>query len=401
MLFSPENHERLTDEPWDEDHTRDRIRALVADAEAAFDPVALWPATEEWDTSGGQAVLPLTRLYAGAAGVLWGLDVLRQRGHAEVGIDVAAAALRALEKWRADPDRPERHDPPVSTRASLYFGETGILLVAYKLAPRSELADDLYARVRENWNSETNELMSGSPGTMLAAKAMLDWTGDERWADAWRESAEELWRRRYWDGFWTYPPYGKSPGASHGIGTNTNVLLQGGTLLPPDRHERLRKETAEALARVAVVEEGLANWPMSVEECGELVGWDGQIRLQWCHGGAGVVAAAAPYLEEELLLAGAELVWHAGPASMDKGPGICHGTAGNGYALLRAFGRTGDERWLERARRFAVHALDQVERWRERRGSGRYSLWSGDVGTALFAADCLDVRPDVPVVDYL
>lgn len=131
------------------------------------------------------------------------------------------------------------------------------------------------------------------------------------------------------------------------------------------------------LARTAVVEDGLANWPM---EAGEpLVAWDGKIRLQWCHGGAGVVASAVDYLGEELLLAGAELVWRAGPASMEKGPGICHGTAGNGYAFLKTFARTDDERWLERARLFAVHALGQVERWRARRGIGRYSLWTGDL----------------------
>jgi hypothetical protein len=139
---------------------------------------------------------------------------------------------------------------------------------------------------------------------------------------------------------------------------------------------------------------------MAVEDCGDLV-WAGEIRLQWCHGGAGVVASAAPYLDEELLLAGAELVWKAGPQSMEKGPGICHGTAGNGYALLKTFGRTADEKWLERARRFAVHALDQVERWRAERGRGRYSLWAGDVGAALFASDCLEARTAVPIVDYV
>jgi hypothetical protein len=79
--------------------------------------------------------------------------------------------------------------------------------------------------------------------------------------------------------------------------------------------------------------------------------------------------------------------------------GICHGTAGNGYALLKAFGRTGDGRWLERARRFAVHALGQVERLRAQRGRGRYSLWTGDVGVALYAADCLDARAAYPIVD--
>ncbi|MBA2463085.1 MAG: LanC-like protein [Actinobacteria bacterium] len=400
MLYLPDAFEPLTEEPWNEVRVRERIRELVADAESAFDPVTLWPAVDGWDTSGGEATLPLTRLYAGAAGVLWALEVLRRRSHAEVRIDLLAGILRALEKWRADPDRPQRSEPPVSTWASLFFGESGILLVASKLAPSADLADDLYARVHENWDCETNELMSGSPGTMLAAKAMLDWTGEERWADAWRESAEELWRRRYLDGFWTYPPFGKAPGAAHGIGTNTNVLLQGGDLFPADRHDRIRTETSEALARVAAVEDELANWPMSTDDCGELE-WQGEIRLQWCHGGAGVVASAAPYLDEDLLLAGAELVWRAGPQPIEKGTGICHGTPGNGYALLRTFGRTHDERWLERARRFAVHALDQVERSREARGSGRYSLWTGDLGAALFAADCLEANAQVPIVDYL
>ena len=101
--------------------------------------------------------------------------------------------------------------------------------------------------------------------------------------------------------------------------------------------------------------------------------------------------AAVDYLDEELLLAGAELVWRAGPPTLEKGPGICHGTAGNGYALLAAFARTRNEEWLARARRFAVHALGQVER-----GDGRYSLWTGDIGAAIFAADCLEASPRYP-----
>lgn len=394
MLYRPETFEPLTDEPWDEEHVRDAIRAIVADADNAFDASTLWPVVEDWEDSA-------TNLGWGAAGVLWGLDALRGRGHAESRLDLARAAQRTLEVWRLKPDAPERLEPPVHTHASLYSGETGILLVAWRLAPSADLADDLYARVRDNWDNETNELMAGAPGTILVARAMLDRTGEERWADAWRRSAEELWRRRYYDGFWTYPPYGKSPGAAHGIGTNANILLQGGDLFPADRHEPLRKGTGEALARTAVLEGGFANWPLAVEDCGNLVGWDGQIRLQWCHGGAGVVASAARYLDEELMLAGAELVWKAGPPYMERGACLCHGTAGSGYAFLKVFEHTGDELWLERARSFAVHAVGQVERWREKRGCGRYSLWTGDLGAALFAADCLDARTAMPIVDGL
>ena len=44
--------------------------------------------------------------------------------------------------------------------------------------------------------------------------------------------------------------------------------------------------------------------------------------------------------------------------------------------------------------------VGQVERWREQRGSGRYTLWTGDIGAALFAADCLEPRPATPIVEY-
>ena len=80
---------------------------------------------------------------------------------------------------------------------------------------------------------------------------------------------------------------------------------------------------------------------------------------------------------------------------MEKGSGICHGTAGNGHAFLKVFERTGDELWLERARRFAMHALGQAER----RGVGRYSLWTGDVGVSLYAADCIDRVGRYPVLE--
>ena len=63
-----------------------------------------------------------------------------------------------------------------------------------------------------------------------------------------------------------------------------------------------------------------------------------------------------------------ELTWRAGPSA--KGAGLCHGTAGNGYAFLTLFRRTGDERWLDRARRFAAHAIGQVAQARAIHGTG-------------------------------
>jgi Lanthionine synthetase C-like protein len=73
-----------------------------------------------------------------------------------------------------------------------------------------------------------------------------------------------------------------------------------------------------------------------------------------------VVASLAPLAPDDdehgrMLLAGGELTWRAGPLS--KGSNLCHGTAGNGYAFLALFERTGDELWLERARAFAMHSV--------------------------------------------
>jgi hypothetical protein len=342
----------------------------------------------------------MKNLYVGASGVIWALDALRRRGYAESKLDLPGLAAQTLELFRARPDFMKGMKLPEPRASALLTGETGILLVAWRLAPRRELEDALLACVRANVDNEADELMWGVPGTLHAAQAMLDWTGDDRWRAAWLESADALWSRREPDGFWTQRMYGqelRGLSASHGLAGNVLALLRGGDLLEPDRGDALTRDTNALLAETAVVEDGLANW--AYRQRPELASPDGQIRLQWCAGGAGVVISAADYLNEELLLAGAALVWAAGPHGLDKGPCLCHGTSGNGYALLKTFARTGDELWLDRARRFAVHALDQVRRLRKQRGRGRYSLWTGDVGAALFAADCIEGRSAYPVLD--
>jgi hypothetical protein len=100
-----------------------------------------------------------------------------------------------------------------------------------------------------------------------------------------------------------------------------------------------------------------------------------------------------------MLLAGGELTWRAGPHG--KGAQLCHGTAGNGYAFLKLFARTGDELWLDRARRFAMHAAGQVEQARAEHGRGRHTLFSGDPGTAVYLLDCIEAESAFPAVDRL
>jgi hypothetical protein len=423
VLYRPEAFEPLTERRWDEEVVRAAIRTIVRDADEAMrGPRLLWRA-DAWD--GWHGTSPMKNLYVGAAGVLWALDELRRRGNAETQLDLSELAGRTLELFRARPDFMKGMKLPEPPQSSLLCGETGILLVAWRLAQSDEVGDDLYARVRANVDNEAEEVMWGTPGTLIAARAMLAWTGEDRWREAWQESADALWARRDGEGLWTQRLYGqelRSLTPPHGLVGNVQALLP---LLDAKRRVVLTRDSAALLARTAHIEDGLANWPPraslatpasriagsardpsaptgraegiethAVSQRPELPGPDGQIRVQWCAGAPGIVIGASDYLDEELLLAGAELPWHTGPPGLEKGPGICHGTAGNGYAFLKVFERTGDERWLDRARRFAMHALEQVERTPR-----RYSLWTGDVGVALFASDCLEARSRYPIFD--
>src|SRR5579862_296313 len=217
MLYDPGAFETLTDEPWDETRARDGIAAIVADADAAFDPDELWPA-HEWD--GYKAALPLKNLYVGAAGMVFALDELRRTGLAETALDLRAAVTRALERWRAEPDYVDGEIVPEPAAAGLLTGEAGILLVACRLGLDYE--DDLRSLIRANLANEAEDLMWGTPGTLVAATAM-------GWDDLARESAAALASRRDADGLWTQRLWGTSfhgVGTIHGLVGNVLALLQ-------------------------------------------------------------------------------------------------------------------------------------------------------------------------------
>jgi hypothetical protein len=388
MLYEPTRFDALIDVPWVPARVADAIAEIVADADAAFNRNTLWPA-HEWDAR--EKPLPLSGVYAGAAGVMWALDRLRNSGHAESSLELAASVVRAVALERATPDfSADEHYRP----GALISGEAGALLIGFRLTSDPALADDLHALVRGNVDNPTDDISWGAPGTLLAALAMGEWTGERRWHEAAGESAIALRERRGDDGLWRQDDDYRGLSTLHGVAGNTLALVR----FEPD--EVAASESAAVLARHAFREDGLANWP-GTPRAQLARPRDGRIVLQGCTGAPGVVAGAWDYLDEDLVLAGAELVWRAGAHKDEKGHGLCHGTSGNGFALLKAFARTGDERWLERARRFAVHSLAQAERIATANGRRRYSLFTGDVGTALFAAACLDGDARYPIIDVM
>jgi hypothetical protein len=393
-LFVADAHEPLTERDWDEATVREAVATIAADAEAAFDPETLWPAHPRDEPL---EVFDELTLYLGAAGVLWALDRLERRGAVELTREWTDVAASLPTRYATNPDLAEEAGGRVP---SLLLGEAGILVVAHGFAPTLELERRLLDVVRGNARNPTRELLWGSPGTMLVANALWERTGDPAWVGAWQASADWLWDE-WRDGVWEQDIFGRKNvilGPAHGFAGNVLALAQGDHLEGGRRRE-LERRAVETLSRHAMFEDGLAQWPPSLPEADKPEKW----RLQWCHGAPGIVAslchiARADDEWTELLEAGGELTWRAGP--LVKGAGLCHGTGGNGFAFLKLFERTGDDHWLERARRFAMHAIEQVERARGTYGRGRYTLWSGDLGAALYLQSCLDVDAALPTIDF-
>jgi hypothetical protein len=365
MLFQPEAHEALAGEPWNAERARTAIASIVADVESAFDDG--WPTHPEDAVADADASTRFRTVYIGGAGVVTALHRLAQRGFSELGRDYVPYLEHSLE---VEPDFPDQ-----DAERSLWMGETGIRLALQRLAPSAAKLERLAELIAANERDERCELMWGSPGTILAGRELgLDVTASIEW----------LRGRRDTDGLWTQELYGKSMrflGPAHGF---AGCVLALGDVAA----------VSETLERLAVEEDGLVNWPPLPDVRLDGTG-DHQIRTQWCHGAPGIIATLAHMLDEELAVGGGELTWRAGP--LRKGANLCHGTAGNGYAFLALLGRTGDERWLARARAFAMHAAGQVEQSRSDHARGRYTLWTGDLGTALYLADCVDGRGELPL----
>ena len=362
-LWRASEHEPVDAAEWDDARAEEAIAAIVADAESAFDGTR-WPWHPRDDDDYG-----FSDVYLGGAGMIWALDELGSTGWEDtVG--------SFIDGYRAQPLLDE---PLIET--SYHFGELGIALVAFRLTRDAGLADRIHELVLAGSDPEPNEVMYGTPGALLVAEAMLAWTGEPRWDEAWRAVAERVEAARDGDGLWTSHLVGHDArylGPAHGYAGNVRALANRGHVQLAD------------LSPYVLRDGDLANW---------LPG-DGsrpdEIRVQWCHGAPGMVATLGDLLDLELAVAGGELTWRAG--ALVKGPGLCHGTAGNGYAFLVLHRRTGDELWLERARAFGMHAIGQVERERAALGRGRYSLFTGDVGVALFLRHLLDGEDRFPTM---
>ena len=399
MLFDRARHEPLVDTAWDRQRARAAIDWIVRDAEASYSPGFWWPVHPRDLEPGDDPATVSTTLYFGAAGVVWALRYLRARGADGHGaghrydLDLLREQNRA---WlRAQGSRDD---------GSFLMGDLPVDLMAWVEQPSDALAARLAGLIEANVDHPARELMWGSPGSLLAATFLHERSGDPRWRDLFRRVAarleEQLLRSDvHRCDYWTQDLYGVRStylGGGHGFVATALALIRGRHLLEAGRWPAWQRRIAETVAHAATQEDGMANWrPELVEPTGR----PPKMLMQFCHGAPGFVTCLGdfPGTElDELLLAAGDAIWAAGPLA--KGANLCHGTARNGHAFLKLYKRTGDAKWLQRARAFAMHAIGQAEADAARHGQLRYSLWTGDPGLAVYLWDCLREEAAFPTL---
>ncbi len=358
-----------------------------------FDADRFWPAhpLDEGIRDGH------TSLYFGATGVIWALEYLVRMGATKTRIDFRPVLPRLMEANKA-----EYASMEYSAHGSFLFGDLGTALLAMRLAPTPAIADVIEARADANTGLPVRELMWGLPGSMLACVHMAEMTSETRWRSLFVAQAARLLQELEETAhgpLWTQDLYGmrmRYLGPVHGYAGNMIPLMRGWDWLTEDQRARVAEAAPRTLTANAWRSDLGTTWhAVAVRDRPPSL-------CQHCHGAPGMVTtfADAPFKSpelESLLIEGGSFTWAAGPLA--KGSNLCHGTGGNGYAFLKLFRRTGDAIWLDRARAFAMTAIAQCREARAQFGRGRYSLWTGDIGLAVYLWDCLSAEPRFPTID--
>jgi Lanthionine synthetase C-like protein len=392
-MLDHSSHLPLRQPAWNADQARLAINDIVTDALTHFDQERFWPAhpLEDGLPDGD------TSFYLGATGVIWALEYLHRAGATQVHID-----FRPVLQHLIDVNRAQFARRNYAEHGSFLFGDMGTALLAMRLAPTPGIADVIDARARANMSLPVRELMWGMPGSMLACVHMAGMTAEGRWQGLFQLQAkrllDELEETEYGP-LWTQDLYGrhlKWLGPVHGFAGNLIPLIHGWKWLSVEQRNRISEAVPRTLAKNAWRSDVGTSWRATAAG-------DPPPRLcQHCHGAPGIVTtfSDAPFSLpdfESLLVEGGNFTWAAGPLA--KGSNLCHGTGGNGYAFLKLHRRTKDPIWIERARAFAMTAISQCSEARKELGRGRFSLWTGDVGLAVFLWDCLTGEPSFPTID--
>lgn len=393
-VYDPNEHTPLSGQPWSVDVASAAITHIVEATQQNWTARASFGVHPEDDD--GRGVQP--GIYFGVAGALLAIDRLRRFGYSHTLElpEIAGATLASYSDGGNEPWMP----------ASYMLGPLGLYLAGAITGNYARKRTVLLDTIERNLANQSHEIFIGMPGSMIAASLLYRRTGDVALAQLWRHGFEATFRawREVAEGvfLWDQHLYGRDVpsyvGAGHGFAGTAEAMLDA-TILEESEREEVCRRAISTVNALAVHDGSFVNWP------GIFPSAPPRWPLQWCHGAPGIVtslSAIAPKTNERfdgLLVAAGETVWAAGPLA--KGAGLCHGTSGNGFAFLKLYRRTGDLEWLERARAFAMHALAQMQSEHERFEHNWPSLWTGDLGVALYLAACIDGSDRILTIDEI
>uniref|UniRef100_A0A6B2EBH6 LanC-like protein 3 homolog n=1 Tax=Phlebotomus kandelakii TaxID=1109342 RepID=A0A6B2EBH6_9DIPT len=176
-------------------------------------------------------------------------------------------------------------------------------------------------------------------------------------------------------------------GAAHGVCAIYHMLLNSPWFAGANpKHLDVIKGSIDGFL---ALQDSHGNFPITLDNTRE------KRLVHWCHGAPGAVyLLAKAYLifqDEKYLnackLAG-DLVWQKG--LLLKGPGICHGVAGNGYVFLLLHQLTKNPLYLYRAAKFMEFLTDPEFKANARTPDRPFSLYEGVAGTVCFLADLME-----------
>ncbi|XP_064615891.1 LOW QUALITY PROTEIN: lanC-like protein 3 [Liolophura sinensis] len=192
-------------------------------------------------------------------------------------------------------------------------------------------------------------------------------------------------------------------GAAHGLSSILQMLLSFPDYLQSD--PATEADVKASVDFMLSLEQPNFNYALAMDEVGAPRSEADQL-VHWCHGAPGIILFGRAYVlwkEERFLEACVrcgEITWKCG--LLRKGPGICHGVAGNGYVFLLLFRLTKDPKYLYRAQKFAEFIFTPDFKSGARRPDTPYSLYEGWAGTACFLGDLLQPdKAEFPFFDVL
>ncbi|GLV43553.1 uncharacterized protein CBL_04095 [Carabus blaptoides fortunei] len=181
-------------------------------------------------------------------------------------------------------------------------------------------------------------------------------------------------------------------GAAHGLCSILQMLMCVPGYL--DAYPGETKDIKASVDYLLALQTEHGNFPCASDEINVTARSEEHELVHWCHGAPGTVylmARAYIVFGDEKYLQScekcAELVWIKG--LLRKGPGICHGVAGNGYVFLLLYRLTNDLKYIHRAMAFAQFLDADEFKTQARTPDYPYSLYEGIAGTACYLADIM------------